>query len=629
MRRLIQPINHFYQRHAALLILLLFAVVLHIGTTVSGRLYADDYIHAALFSGSQNLAEKQLTLHSEPAELLEVVDQQFNFYDNISPTSSDAYQAYKNYGALPWWSSNDAMLHFFRPLATLTHYIDYQLWPNNSHMMQAVNLLWYVLGLLAIYACYRAFDLPEKIAMFALFLVVLDHSFFQVVSWVAARNMLMAIAFSFVAILAYHKSIKSSGWYAIALLALLAALLSAEGGVVACCYLGAYLFVIDQRAWFKRVLHIIPFVLLVLAWQWYYQQQGYGSSGIDFYMDPARAPLEFLTLASVKIWSNFFELWSGIDVISGQIRPDLRSLLSILGAVILFLLLFLGIKKQEGQTALSTQGKFFLLGSLFALVPGLAVGLSPRVMIFPYIGLSVVFAELLFMPARKVAALSIGQLFIRGFFNAYTAGIHIVLSLVLALVVLIITLSSSSNKSDFALGGENIGDKNLIIISTAQPFKSLFLAHELDAKQQDLPRHSRVLSTNWYDVNVERVSEFEIKLSSSPAFQFDTSMLVEPSSQHHVHSAYLMQKLLGLVRSSNDVWRVADEVVLPEVTIRVEKVVAINGVNKPSVLGVKFTQPLSSYQFIVWNINKKSYQSFHLPKVGENVKVEGWFSPHD
>ena len=126
-------------------------------------------------------------------------------------------------------------------------------------------------------------------------------------AWIAARNMIMVLAIGFFTVYAYHRSMESKQWYAIALVGLLCTILSAEGGIGICAYLGAYLFTLDQRPWSQRIVHILPFALLVVVWRVIYQLNGYGAAGMDLYVDPGQSPAEFLQRALWAYPANYFE----------------------------------------------------------------------------------------------------------------------------------------------------------------------------------------------------------------------------------------------------------------------------------------------------------------------------------
>ena len=46
-------------------------------------------------------------------------------------------------GLLPWWTYRNIKWAFWRPLAGLTHVVDYWLWPNRAELMHAHSLVWF------------------------------------------------------------------------------------------------------------------------------------------------------------------------------------------------------------------------------------------------------------------------------------------------------------------------------------------------------------------------------------------------------------------------------------------------------------------------------------------------------
>ena len=254
-----------------------------------------------------------------------------------------------------------------------------------------VSLVWYLVGVAAVYLMYRGVGVEKPVAILALLLVILDNSMYQVVTWIASRSMLLVMAFGFFAVYAYHRSLSSRLWYILALLSLACAALSAEAVIGICAYLGAYMFALEKRSWSKRILHLLPFAALILVWLAYYRAHGYGAYGVDFYIDPGHEPATFFKTALYRLPGNFFELSSGLDVVAGLFRPDIHHSYFAMAGVVLFavMLYLLWPRFKENRILL-----FFFLGSIFALVPGLTISLSPRVMILPFVGMAVVFAYL-------------------------------------------------------------------------------------------------------------------------------------------------------------------------------------------------------------------------------------------
>jgi hypothetical protein len=615
MQKLYRVLDIFAHKPYAFWLLMLVALVLHSGTTITGGLYADDYVHKSYFLGSELLAAKGLLDGIGVGNFTELLSDQFNFFD----PEEDNYAPMMKFGMLPWWASQDALLHFFRPLTTITHYIDYQLWPENTHMMHGVSLLWYLLGVLAIYAVYRGVGVEKPVALLALLLLILDHSMFQVVTWIASRSMLMVIAFGFFAVYAYHRSISSRSWYVVAFIALLLAALSAEAVIGICAYLGAYMFTLDQRSWLKRIMHLLPFAVLIVAWQFYYQSQGYGAYGVDFYLDPGHEPALFLQTALYRLPGNFFELVSGIDIVSGQVRFDIRQGFAILGlgsALAILWLIWPLLKKQRAM-------QFFLLGSVFSLIPGLTIALAPRVMILPFAGFAVVLAYIMYFAAQQ--AFSGVKRVLAYTLCGYILFAHILLSAGLAGLTVYNSLTSPTPDRPYGyvnLGVSDIAEKPVVVINAFRPFWLAFYAHYMASEGEALPASLRVITSAFYPMTVTRVSESELLLTADPAFQFDATSITDLPGRATGHYAYLTQHLMGLIRGSRDAWHTGETFVLPEMTITVNSLFK----GKPNSLTVQLTRAdLADYRWSYWNKKQQAYEGFILPAVGDSVAIEGIF----
>jgi hypothetical protein len=67
-------------------------------------------------------------------------------------------------GFLPWWTVPEAHAAFFRPLTTLTHWVDYRLWPNWPVLMHVQNVLWLALLVWVVARLYRRLLTPMWVA---------------------------------------------------------------------------------------------------------------------------------------------------------------------------------------------------------------------------------------------------------------------------------------------------------------------------------------------------------------------------------------------------------------------------------------------------------------------------------
>jgi len=202
-------------------------------------------------------------------------------------------------GLFPWWSLPEAQVAFWRPVAALTHWLDWQLWPASPALMHAHSLLYFGLLVAAAAALYRAIYAgqagPLWLAGLAALLYAVDDAHGFGASWLANRNGLLA---ALAAVLAFgaHVRWRRDGWRPGAWLApalLTAALLSNEGAGAALGYWVAYALFLDRGPWRQRLAALTPALIVTAAWRWLYSAAGFGVWGTT-YVDPAREPAAFV-----------------------------------------------------------------------------------------------------------------------------------------------------------------------------------------------------------------------------------------------------------------------------------------------------------------------------------------------
>ena len=593
--------------------LFFLAALLHLAPVFVGHFYADDFVQRAYAIGSPTLAEKGLLDGIQPNNAASFITNQFNFFD----PKTDNYQAMKNFGMMPWWSEDNIKLHFFRPLASLTHYIEYQLYPDNPRLMHLVDVLWYLFGIAAIYLLYRGLKLPRSLALLALLIFILTINMFHVVTWIASRSMLMVIAIGAFCLYSYHRSLQEKWWYAIALISLVLCLLSAEASLAICAYLAAYFFTLDSRPWLQRIQHILPFALIALFWLIAYQFAGFGAKGGDFYVDPGADLGYFLQHALSRLPASFFELASGTALLSGQIRPDIRTLhLALVGVASLFAIIYLLMPTIKQNKTL----QFCLLGSVLALIPGLTIVLSPRVMVLPSIGFSVVLAYLLLHKALGL------RLWLLRLSKVYIVIFHIIAALIIAAIMNYQSIHNALTRNQphgfVDLGVTDFADKHIIAVNTQQPFWLAFIAHQLDYNQQALPQSLRLLTSSFYPLTLQRTSENSFILQGLPALQLDRKSLDSLEDKPAGHYIYLTWQLMGLIRSERETWHIDQQFDFSELSIRV---IALEQ-GKPEKLLITLHKPLSEYRWIYQDIKEQQYRPLILPEVGESIHFEGVFA---
>ena len=156
----------------------------------------DDYVQRAMLVGSSPgaqiglVAAEPARLRTALADLLVAVDPDRNL------------QPLRMYGALPWWTCDDYRVAFWRPLASLTHWLDYRLFPQSFTWMHLHSILWYAAAVLAVAVLYRRLiDVTWVAGLAGLLFVLSDDGYFPTM-WVANRNLLMSMVFGVLAIIA-------------------------------------------------------------------------------------------------------------------------------------------------------------------------------------------------------------------------------------------------------------------------------------------------------------------------------------------------------------------------------------------------------------------------------------------
>ncbi|MEZ6083428.1 MAG: hypothetical protein R3E58_05625 [Phycisphaerae bacterium] len=163
-------------------------------------------------------------------------------------------------GELPWWTPPNFKIAFFRPVAGITHWIDYKLWPHSPWIMHAQSIAWYGLTVFLAAILFRRLSVSPIVAgLAALVYAMCDGNGLPAV-WLANRNATLAACFGVCTLLAYdwwrRSGVKLGAF--LAPIALLAAVLGNEGAVAAGAYLVAYALFIDPDRTWRRFAALVP-----------------------------------------------------------------------------------------------------------------------------------------------------------------------------------------------------------------------------------------------------------------------------------------------------------------------------------------------------------------------------------
>jgi hypothetical protein len=192
----------------------------------------------------------------------------------------------------PYFLAPNLELRFLRPLSSALMAIDHTLWGRRPLPYHLHTLLWYAALLAAVGALFRR-AAPRSLAPLAFLIFCLDDGHALSVTFIAARNAVVACALVWLG-LGAHLRWRIHGWRPGAWLApLLGALGLAAGemGLGALAYLVAW-EICERRPGWRRAL--APTALLVAAYFVVYRLVGAGARGSGAYLDPFGDPLGFL-----------------------------------------------------------------------------------------------------------------------------------------------------------------------------------------------------------------------------------------------------------------------------------------------------------------------------------------------
>ncbi len=302
------------------------------------------------------------------------------------------YYRQRDLGMLPWITDKDFQVSFWRPLGSLTHQLDFHLWPDSPMAMHAQNLLWYALLIAAVALLYRRFFDPLWIAGLACVVYAVDDAHGQAVGWIANRSALVAALFAVLA-LYFQDRHRRDGWKPGALLAALslgAGLLGSEMALCGVGYLVAHALVVDRDRPVRRLRAALPWMSVLAGWAVLYRALGHGVRGSGLYLDPLRQPLAFLMQAPARILVLLLaqfgappsDLWNALPF--G--RPAWGAVLAL---VVLGVMLWLLVP----WLARDRSARFWALGMLLSLIPAAGTFPEDRLLVLAGVGGSAIIAR--------------------------------------------------------------------------------------------------------------------------------------------------------------------------------------------------------------------------------------------
>jgi hypothetical protein len=503
-------------------------------------------------------------------------------------------------GVFPWWSDQEVMIAFLRPVTSLTHWLDHALWNDHPVLMHLHSMLWFAALLLVVGRLYQHLSVSPVAAGLAMLVYAIDDARAMTVGWISNRNALVALVPAFLALLAHHawRSERKSRYAYLACASLFVGLFSGEVSIQVCGYLAAYALCLDKGTLRSRALSLLPYLGALIVWRVVYVSLGYGAAGSDFYIDPGRNPIAYTqnmlqrlpVLLLAQFGVPFADLWDAYPVIA----PSLRVIVPIFGVLAMGLLAWL-IKPLLSDARL----RFWCVGTVLATLPVCSASPSDRLLTATGVGGAAVVATLLASFLTKTYPVAAGR-FKLGLV-ACLGLVHLVLAPLLLPVRTngvnvmenLIARSAASIPAD-----QSIADKTLILLNPpAEPFAGyLPLYRQVNGIQR--PKHFHWLATGITAFDLTRVDA--------------RSLQVRPEG------GFLRTDIQWLFRSRSRPFHQSERIKLQDLTIEITE---LTPDGRPAAIVAHFDESLDSkkLEFMQWG--RHDYVPFKMPAVGQSVHI--------
>jgi len=525
-------------------------------------------------------------------------------------------------GRIPWWTHPKLKLAFLRPVTSITHWIDFRIWPNQPWLMHVQSLLWFAGAIIAAALLYRRLLVPAWVAGLASLLFAVDDAHGMPAVWLANRNASIGVLFGVVALTA-HDRWRRDGWRPgafVAPLALLLGLLAGEIALAAGGYLLAYALFLDTDSWRGRIASLVPGGLVGVTWWITYRVMGFGAAGSGVYIDPGASPAEFAHAVVERGPMLFSGLWgipSGLGLFLSRSATHILWMVAI-GLMAAVTILLLPILRRDRVA------RFFALGMLLSLLPACATFPDDRLLFFAGFGGMGLLAQLLAAVGQRadwVPSSRIRRLPLTAAFWAFVV-IHLVFApLGLATTTAkvrtfgeFIDRAASSLPSDPA-----VKDQRVLIVNTPTTFISFYGPLVQALQGRTVPNRTLILGSGIYPTTISRPSGHVL------AIRPDGGYLPIPgsprpgheASQPAFHPSYFFPMLDHLYRDATPM-RIGERIAYGGATVEIADATEDG---RPLEVRVHFDVELedSSLRWLQWK--NGAYAPFEPPTVGDTVTL--------
>jgi hypothetical protein len=548
----------------------------------------DDYHHKLLMMDS-------------PLKLLNSPIDMFKFFDGDPARTTEIMDQ----GFFPWWTYKGIKGAFWRPLASLSHWLDYILWPDNPLLMHVQSVLWYGILAVAVAFLYRRFISIAWVAGLAALLYAIDDAHGTPVGFLSNRNAVMATLFGVLTLIVHDKwrrgNLRIGLFAGPALLA--ASLLSAEAGIATCAYLFAHAVFIDRGTLRQRFAAMIPYLAVLVIWRLLWTYLGYGVENMGAYIDPLSEPLSYI--AAVKNRAPYLLLgqWAlPPSDVTMMISP--KYTIWVWRSALVFLVLLIAVLIPLLRRQRST--RFWATGMILSFLPICATFPSDRLLMFVGIGAMGLVAKVIYIVFDKTEGQS-SPIFWRTP-ALFLAGIFILVHLIIAPLALPVRTAypmipkKYADKLMITEGlDESVKNQDLVIVNPPISFLTFQSPMMWECNNQPMPRHLRILTSSLFQ---------PVEVSRPDA----NTLVVRPAYGFYVHV------LDTLFRNKKNPFSVGDKVELTGMTVEILEVTNDGYTTKVAfIFSVTLEDP--SLRWLQHKDN--TFVPFTPPAIGQRIVLPG------
>lgn len=523
----------------------------------------------------------------------------------------------KNYGALPWWTPDDLRCSLCRPVAAITHWLDYRIFPNSPALMHAHNIAWFAAVVFLLTIVYRKLMGAGWAAGLAALLFLLDSNTYFPAAFVANRGYFLALFFGLLCLYEHlqWRSTKSRSAMILSGLFLALSLFAEESGASMFAFILAYALVLEPGSFRNRALTILPSVVVITAWQIIYMLSGYGLRHVGIYIDPAQEPLHFVR---ELIPRDMVLLGSQLTGVPPEFlfaaKPSLYPIIiAVYGMfAVAALAVFLPLVFRDKVTA------FWFAAMILAAIPeAVLVPLSKN---FGFIA---------------IGAFGLIASFIAGTFNRPNRlpewkGCRILAWVACVLLILVHGPGAVAKRVvvvkagvfAFAWAGRvppewpNIEQEDVIVVNHPCSLESVYVPSYKAYHHQLLPRTLRVLVPACTSFDVQRTDDKTLVIQSQGSNIFSCDD-VGPA-----HIAYAFNACDRLLHTADSKFKKGDRCNLGNLTV---EVLESDASDLPSRVAFHFDTSLDSpnFRWLWFDWRTLSSEAFKIPAIGQSVTLAG------